>query len=195
MAPPAITDLATDALHAIRSVRERLDLMATPNSPIVLGAGIDAPLFWSNRGYREIDDILDMDMANTGFPRPGGRGRIVQSVNSLRGACLVQGPLLVRHLTCAYDGLQITESHPKVFDRLLRHSGQPELLAMAEALTNNLREHQMDATLCAVAAWAMLHCQNSPQWRNLYLQESDPITPFEIPVSYWMPIPQAIEGR
>lgn len=192
---PATTGLANDALDAIRCVKKEITIFADSGNPPVLAAGIDAPLFWSTRGNREIDNVLDEDMRATGFPPPKRGGRIVQAVNSLMGGCGVQGILLAKFLNETPWDIKITESHPKVLDHLLKHSGQPSIVSMTQHLTANLTSsHESDATLCAVAAWAMIHCQNSPKWRNLYEWESDHVQPFGTPVSYWMPIPQYPNG-
>ena len=194
--PHARTGLATDAWDAISKVKKELEsLAATPN---VLAAGIDAPLFWSEKGNREVDDVLERAMKATGFPPPEKGGRIVQAVNSLRGACVVQGPLLAKFLSENCCDLKITESHPKVLHHLLQKSGQPDIVnnMVQDLMTNlylkaSLTDHERDATLCAVAAWAMTHHQDQtlPNWQNLYMKESCPIQPFGTPVSYWMPIP------
>ena len=169
--PYARTGSATDAWDAISKVKKELEsLVATPN---VLGAGIDAPLFWSKKGKREVDDVLEWAMETTDFPPPEKRDRIVQAVNSLRGACVVQGPLLARFLSENCCDLKITESHPKVLHHLLQKSGQPDIVnnMVQDLMTNlylkaNLTDHERDATLCAVAAWAMMHCQDQklPNW-------------------------------
>ena len=44
------TGVANDAWHTICDVKKAL-----PNKPTVLAAGIDSPLFWSNKGGREVD--------------------------------------------------------------------------------------------------------------------------------------------
>ena len=95
--------------------------------------------------------------------------------------------MLVKHLSETWD-LNITESHPKALHHLLTHSGQPEMVDMIRYLTANLAsDHERDATLSAVAAWAMV--LSLPGWRDLYEDEPCPVQPFDTPISYWMPIP------
>ena len=150
---PLETSLADDAWDALNQVKQAIKSPDLPGDPSVLAAGIDAPLFWGKRGNRAIDAVLRRALKRSNFPTPGGT---VQEVNSLRGACLVQGVLLGRHLRDWKPGLQITEAHPKALQHLLRHSGQPEMTKLAR-LTEGLEdcEHVRDATLSAVAAWAM----------------------------------------
>src|SRR5437660_360415 len=56
----------------------------------VVAAGIDAPLFWVATGDRTVDRIVRAELRRLGAASPGGT---VQAVNSLRGACVVQGML------------------------------------------------------------------------------------------------------
>ena len=191
------TGLATDAQHAIDKVKEALNSPDFPTNPNVLAAGIDAPLFWSRKGIREIDYILDQAMRSTGFPPPKNGGLIVQTVNQLRGACVIQGPLLAMYLheEEPWNNLPITESHPKVLQRLLPLLGQSDTAGMVRRLIAGLVEHELDATMCAVAAWAMLHHhdQNLHNWYDLYeweVLESGRVEQLEANVSYWMPIPE-----
>jgi len=87
-----LADDAVGALHGVERAMESCDLQGTPP---VLAAGIDAPMFWGEKGNREIDATLRRVLRETQFPTPGGT---VQQVNSLRGACLAQGMLLGKYL-------------------------------------------------------------------------------------------------
>ena len=95
----------------------------------------------------------------------------------------MQGVLLGKYLHQTYN-VRITEAHPKVLLHLLTHLGQAGVIG---TLTAGLEAHQRDATLAAFAAWSM-HKQ-SPGWRDIYRDESNPVQPFDTPVAYWMPIP------
>ena len=174
--PPEETGLADDAWDAINQVRVRI-----PGNSRVLAAGIDAPLFWSRTGNRQADAVLRRTLTDNGFPalKVGGT---VQAVNSLQGACTVQGILLTKYLSETWD-LTITESHPTALRHLLDHRGHQD---MVMRLTAGLADHELDATLSAVSAWAAIQ-PNLPDWQNLYVEEPYPIQPFNIPVSYWMP--------
>ena len=179
---PFKTGLADDAWDALGQVKKVVGSFDVLGKPQVLAAGIDAPLFWGRTGKRKVDDVLRQALRRSKFPTPGGT---VQQVNSLRGACLVQGVLLARYLRDWKPGLPITETHPKALLHLLHHSGQPEM-RLIEGLENRDREHERDATLSAIGAWAMN--RRLPGWRDLYSEEPTPVQPFDTPVAYWMPI-------
>ena len=178
------TGLANDAWDAINKIEKAIK--AISDNSTVLAAGIDAPLFWSRTGNRRADTVLRKALKDIQFPTPSGT---VQAINSLRGACVVQGPLLVRHLSDRWDP-SISESHPKALDHLLHRAERPEhdMVDMVDRLTAGLADHQRDATLSAVSAWAAIHHKNLRGWQNLYNLECCPIRPFDIPVSYWMPV-------
>jgi len=185
--PPLMTGLADEAAQALNKVREVIESCRTVD-PRILAAGIDAPLFWSSQGGRRVDDVVRDALRATEFSTPGGT---VQHFNSLRGSCTIQGVMLARSLHETW-GVEVTETHPKALEHLLIRSMDPEMLKIMERLTRELpkddREHERDATISAVAAWAML--KGAPRWRNLCELEPDPVQPFGTPVSYWMPIPQ-----
>ena len=150
--------------------------------------GIDAPLFWNPAGDRRADQML-----RKAITQRGGSGGTVNSVNSLRGACLVQG-MLVAMLCRQKSGgeLPITEAHPKALLWLLGKGG-PSGVSMgdlgeyvrAEASHGNI-EHERDAVLGAVAAFAMESRRTG--WRDLYGLEPNSITPLNPPPEYWMPV-------
>ena len=73
-------------------------------------------------------------------------------------------------------GLPITESHPKALLYL-----QPE----ARPINSN-SDHERDAILGAVAAWAMWSKQ--PLWRDLYADNHEPRWLVLAPLYYFMPI-------
>ena len=188
---PLKTGLADDAWDALNQVKDAIRSSSSRADPRILAAGIDAPLFWGRRGNRAIDAILRQALKRSKFPTPGGT---VQQVNSLRGACMVQGVLLAKYLREWDPQLPITEAHPKALQHLLRHSGQPEMTELAR-LTEGLedREHERDATLSAIGAWAMY--KKLPGWRDIYDQECRPVQLFDTPVAYWMPLPQEEHAR
>jgi len=146
---------------------------ALPVNPRILAIGIDAPMFWNITGE---DRVVDAIIENAGVrPIP---------VNSLRGACLVQGILLGASLYQRYKA-PITEVYPRALTVL-----DPAMLDRIVGLPIN--EHERDATYAAYAAWCM-HRQ-APGWRDLFPEEPDPVLPLGTPVSYWMPIPQQPPG-
>lgn len=176
------TGLANHAMHAMQSVQQAL-----PNDPNILAAGIDAPLLWSTAGNRNIDGILRdalRALRNNPFPIPR-----VLAVNSLWGSVTVQGVLLAKDLSEVWPKLTITESYPRALRCLLHDRGQPATVEIVDNLTLGMGDHELDATLAAVSAWAARH-QNQPGtgWENLYEQEPELVGPFHLNSSYWMPM-------
>jgi len=162
------TGVTSNAPKAFRNAAEK-----ATSAPA--GVGIDAPLFWVQEGDRRVDSYL-----RNRVRAAGGHNGTVNSVNSLRGACLVQGILTARLVDAKWPSAIITEAHPKAL--LLLH---PE----AELVTNRLplihREHERDAALAAFAAWAAVTARQS--WCNLVPIEVGPFFPGGREVSYWFP--------
>ncbi len=187
----------------------------------VLATGIDAPLLWSKKGNREIDRKIRCELSEKCFEtrcRKRSKRQVhetVQHINSLRGACTVQGVLLAKYLSEEHPHAKITETHPKALSFLLRcececskeHECQDECRELCRLLEATLdkkkvEEHQCgkeepkrdrrDAVISAYAAWSMLNqLELKPHdrtWSNLYEQEPNPLRPFGTCVSYWMPI-------
>jgi hypothetical protein len=153
----------------------------------VAAAGIDAPLFWVPHGGRLVDQAV-----RDATRRAGGSGRTVQSVNSLRGACLVQGILAGILLRRQHPTLPLSEAHPKAYLWIngLVHRHRPmatvTLRELAEFHANGVGgvEHVRDAALAALSAWALV--RRPLGWTDLYLQELNPVSPVSAPLSYWM---------
>ncbi len=177
--PPLKTGSAKNAWDALLQIKDALRRHYPTRHPPVLAAGIDAPLFWNPQGKRTVDCYLKQVL------KPSGMDKSVMHINSLRGACLAQGLLLGRHLRETWD-FPMTEAHPTVLRHLLHRSGQSETTQMVEHVIVGLAGHQRDATLSAVAAWAMLH--EPPRWHNLYPKEHCPVQLIDPPISYWMPL-------
>ena len=175
------TRLAKEAWNALEQVKKELARYNSQGSTCVLAAGIDAPLFWTKTAIRTVDDCIEQ---KSGI-RP-------LAINSLRGAAAVQGPLLAKHLSDTWAPLSITESYPKALECLLARNRKHQTAhQMVQRLTEGMaiatgRNHRRDATLGAVSAWAAI--RQPANWQDLYPLEPDPINPFTIPVSYWMPI-------
>lgn len=180
LAAPFRTGLADQALHAVQAVQRAL-----PGNANVLAAGIDAPLLWSRVGNRDVDQQLRNALNNNPFPIP----RVI-ALNSLWGAVTVQGVLVAYHVAVDWPCAVLTESHPRALRCLLHAHGQPATVAMVDHLTLEMCDHELDATLAAVSAWAATH-QNQPGtgWQNLYEQEPGLVAPFDFDASYWMPMP------
>jgi len=154
--------------------------------------GIDAPLFWVAAGDRRVDQIV-----RRAVTRLGCFGGTVQSVNSLRGACLIQGMLV--GMMCqskAGDQILLTESHPKALLWLLGKASGGR--AVGEVALHDLNDyvvggrvqgasdHERDAALGAVAAFAMK--SRFTGWRDLSVSETNAMTPLSPPPGYWMPL-------
>lgn len=159
-------------------------------------AGIDGPLFWIANGDRKADRRIRDGMKLKGF-EARKTGGTVQHVNSLRGACVVQGIMAARLLRRRLPNIRITETHPKALLWLkgIANQNRPsaeirweqifQLIAWEQRPSGN-KEHERDAALGAVAALAML--EKSRDWHDLFQEEEDPFAPVT-PIEYWMPIP------
>lgn len=147
--------------------------------PHVVAAGIDAPLFWARSGGRRADAIVRKAVQACGH---AGASGTVQQVNSLRGACLVQGVLLGHLIHQSIPHALITEAHPKALLWLLKTC---ELSDLVDGANPAASEHERDAVLAAYAAWMGPRAD----WRNLFEDEPCPVLPLGTPVNYWMPLP------
>lgn len=140
------------------------------------GVGIDAPLFWTERGDRWVDSHIRKRLIAA-----GGSSGTVSSVNSLQGACLVQGIITARLTSKLWPTALLTEAHPKA---LLRISTAAEQFVGLH-VPPNIQEHERDAALAAYAAWCgIVEISN---WSNLALQEPNPIFPGGNVATYWFP--------
>ena len=143
----------------------------------VRAAGIDAPMFWNRSGEdRAVDKVI-----RAALSAKGCNTETVEPVNSLVGACLVQGNLLGPLLLHEFE-LRITETHPTALN-MLDEAMINHIVGPASYGTN----HERDATFAAYAAWAMW--EKWEGWNDLFPKEPAPVLPLGTPVSYWMPIP------
>lgn len=154
-------------------------------------AGIDSPLFWVANGDRRADQTIRLAMKAVGATNVDGT---VQRVNSLRGACLVQGLMAAHLLRRDIPSIRLTESHPKALLWLVKIANRERRVAditiehlahLIECEMQTLSEHQRDAALGAVAASAML--SKIAGWRDLAEDEYGAFAPVS-PVEYWMPV-------
>lgn len=164
-------------------------LDAVPIAAEVIAAGIDAPLCWGPSGGRRADQWVRNAIACAGCPTPGGT---VQHVNSLRGACLVQGLLALRRLRQRISAIVVSESHPKALLWLLgvANSTLPVVEVAADHLPQlrfedpAINSHTRDAALGVLSAWAAI---TTPEdWTDLVAQEPEVFFPCG-PVGYYMP--------
>jgi hypothetical protein len=180
--------IVDNAQEAVEAVRKHL-----PHQSDVLAAGIDSPLFWTTSD-RRVDSVLRAEVKT----RAPDAARTVQAVNSLQGACLVQGVLLGQFLRDLWPDLPISESHPKAYlwlKRIANDSRRPGSdthvpdLSRPPSMGTKSGGHVRDSAIAALSAWAMIH--KPPEWRDLFLQEERPYMPIGPPLGYWMPELQA----
>lgn len=163
------SDTCSDAVTAL----EEAQICAT-TAPIAIA--IDAPLFWVNAGDRKADASVRTMICGEGC-RPG----TVNHVNSLRGACLVQGILVTKLATESWPNVLVTEAHPKA---LLMVSAAAR--RFAETISKQrLSEHERDAAIAAYSACAF--AQRSEGWHDISLLETNPFFPAGKPAAYWFP--------
>jgi len=157
----------------------------------VCGAGIDSPLYWPTQGSRKADVLIRHRMRKLGARNVGGS---VQSLNSLRGACIAQGMIAAHLLRRRIPSIRITETHPKALLWLIEVARRD--LPVSEIQISHLTEliaahgksnceHERDAVLGSIAAWAMVVAR--PGWQDLFLEEHETFVPVS-PVEYWMPV-------
>jgi hypothetical protein len=180
------TGNADHAQGALLAVKSCLPCHAT-----AIGAGIDAPLFWIANGSRNSNLMVRRAIKKLGSKSPGGT---VQQLNSLRGACLVQGSLIAKLLVDEFPSIKITETHPKalLFMLGLANTQNPpssigvgDLGQYVDAVAGNHTEHERDSILGAIASWASVKRQD--HWRDLAKEEKGLLVPFECTPEYWMP--------
>jgi len=139
-----------------------------------VGAGIDAPLYWALSGERKSDQKIRKAVA-----KAGGSPSTVGHVNSLRGACLVQGVLSAVCLTEKFPQIAITESHPKALLSVWPRA--VEFVRQFEFST----DHGRDAAIGAYAAFAFF--SQWSQWADLVELEESCFIPSGGKVAYWFP--------
>lgn len=193
--------VCTDARNAFEAVQKRLQ----SEKPVAVG--IDAPLFWTeNPLARNADDIVKM----------AGGGGSVLSINSLCGACLVQGVLVAHLIRKTWRQMEVTETHPVAMWKCLiaDHNNKSELEDLLggdyfermikrvkdprneESRRSDPRDHMIDAILSAYAA------KKGPGWHDLACDEAEesgdnwfyPWTSSDH-LHYWFPIPTNTNKR
>jgi len=179
----------SDAAAAVDAV-----LRVVGDAARIDGVGIDSPLFWAPAAKRRVDSLVREAITSIGPPSAGGT---VQEVNSLRGACLVQGMMAAHLIRRALPDVRITEAHPKALLWLVkvasnaRHVRAVRMEHLDEYFCYQgavITEHERDAALAAIAAWAMT--TSAPGWRDISIEDSDAV--MLVPhVEYWMPIEEA----
>jgi predicted nuclease with RNAse H fold len=156
---------------------------AKPGHTHFRGAGIDSPLYWTPTGVRAADRYVRNAAMVAGCRTAGGT---VQHPNSLRGACVIQGPVSALLLRRHHAEVQITEAHPKAM--LYELQGNATYRHVTDQWVGKT-EHERDAVLGALAAWAM--CNSVPGWVNLFAKEDNVVGVVPPPLGYWFPTRRA----
>jgi hypothetical protein len=157
----------------------------------VAAAGIDSPLYWTSSGAREADRYVREVVRRAGAK--SNAGGTVQHPNSLKGACVVQGPTAALLLRSRLPGIPLTESHPKALLWALGFASETRstktiLLSDLNRFVSSsagASEHERDAILGGVAAWSMW--SRAEGWVDLVLTEREPLFFTPEPVCYWFP--------
>lgn len=164
-----LTGVCSTAPDAVKAASDAL-----PYVPLAIG--IDAPLFWVKEGDRSSDRAV-----RSLVHAAGGNPGTVMHVNSLQGACLVQGIIAARIARDLWLTVAVTEAHPKAL-RVV-HAGAQRFLS--SHLPSPTTEHDQDAALAAYAAWALV--DQFSGWHDLAVGESAPFFPSGFQVAYWFP--------
>lgn len=157
----------------------------------VTGIGVDAPLYWRMSGDRQSDKYVRNAIGN-------GKGRksSVMHVNSLSGACLVQGVIVARLALKNWTAACLTEAHPKALRAIIDsevhelESRKPCNETRCRSKHDDACDHERDAGIAAYAAYAM--CSKRIGWIDLAEREEREVGgEIEWPVSkgvkYWHP--------
>ena len=147
---------------------------ACPSSPVAVA--VDAPLFWIPAGDRKADRIVRKMVCNS-----GGNSGTVNHINSMRGACLVQGILVARMAVSKWTSTSLTEAHPKALLGVSTHARE-FVKTVASSLSN---EHERDAALAAFTA--LNFAAQTQGWHDLAIDEIDAHHPVGKQVAYWFP--------
>lgn len=111
----------------------------------ILAVGIDAPMFWNMTGEdRVVDKVIRGAVKNKSVKSA------VIPVNSLQGACLVQG-ILIGDACYKQFNAPITETHPKVLRYLLKQPPDRKSFPAVLRKRNNEKPHEWDER---TAKWA-----------------------------------------
>lgn len=110
-------------------------------------------------------------------------------MNSLRGACLVQGMMFVERIRQLYPGVAVTESHPKAVLKFLKLANNWKKTCAHFSITTECRDP--DGSDAIVAA---LHAREAfeGRWthdlsRDRHDCEQDPSSYWLAPVHYFWP--------
>ena len=144
----------------------------------LLAAGIDAPLTWARDGGQRKADKYISDNFKKGS---------AQAVNSLWGACIVQGFLLAKALEKQYPKCLITEANPKPLWEYLKQTRGTEYTK--KLCDGCWEEGEPDHTRDAIfAAWAAAAAKAQTGGCDLYkLKDEVKVYRFLDNAVYWWP--------
>lgn len=165
----------------VSGAEEALEVAIGDVEQVPDAVGIDAPLFYARRGGRVADSFLRSRMKMLQHGR--GSSRSVMSINSLQGACVVEGLLLANFVRRLWSDVWITEAHPSVLKAVSRTA---EMRCKQLYNGDNPNPHIEDALLAAYTAWA--GSTRAQGWGANLLELDD--EPFEVvshPLAYWFP--------
>lgn len=136
---PAELKVVDCADEAVEFVLQHIQV--SPN-----GVGIDAPLWWSSglSSDRRADQWL-----RATYGLSGGQ---VQSVNSLRGAALVQAAMFMQRLREHYPAVPVTEAHPKAILSSKVFGDWPAFANRYGIRLKTPTDHERDALIAAISA-------------------------------------------
>ena len=166
---------------SVSSVDEAVEQIVGRGKP--LGMGIDAPMWWSSckAGAREADTRIRKK-----YGIPSGT---VQSPNSLRGAALVGGMMLVYRVRQKFARAMVTETHPKALLHALRVDG-PGFAEWYEIPATWNNEHERDAAVSAVCAReGFMGRWSTDLALQRHASEQDPRSYWLTPMCYFWPEP------
>lgn len=163
---------------------------AVPPGQPILAIGVDSPMFWACGNDRRVDQEVRCRIRDLA-PQACAT---VQSVNSLRGACVVQGILAAILVRDRLAGIPISESHPKAILWLLREavSGrEPAAIRLGDLSRlflpdrRDTSDHERDSAIACLSAWAMVHRPHD--WEDIASLEERRYLPVCEPLGYWIP--------
>lgn len=177
------TSVVSSTDEAIDFIRDTI----ADNIGALQGVGVDAPLWWSSgkAGARTVDTWI-----RSRYRLLSGT---VQTANSLRGACLVQGMMFAYRLRQWLPHARVTEAHPKAVAAALGGWGGNRVKILSPVPLDAGNEHCRGAVMAAISAREGF----MGRWRDLTQDsqlerapgEMDPKTdnPLTGPVSYFWP--------
>lgn len=147
------------------------------------GVGTDAPLYWVLNGDRKADQKVRRCL----IEKIGARAAAgtVGAINSLSGACLVEGVQVTRLARRHWPQARITEAHPKALMRVDKGAQDFALRFFGHGSS----DHERDAAVAAYAVHKML--LGEPGWIDLVKYDLEPFFPGGSRLEYWFPVDSA----